>query len=795
MSTLKTLWIAGIALVWGMSLHAQTTVSYSPTGEDFPNPERGFYTQITGYTQNTQGWAAYQPIDPNYLAVLAAENQTLALRLYYMPEFVDGPLSQQFLDLVQEDMDILRTNGFKGIVRFAYSVESFDVNNVDTVDAPVDVVLQHIDQLAPVLQQNTDVIAALQAGFIGAYGEWATINNVVPDFMDANGIRNLTNRKRVLDALLAALPERRIVQVRTPYYKYAFYYWDQWDDQQEIIADPWQICPLTEPSPLNETGAYSGTDMYRVGQHNDCFLASSTDFGTYCDSTIAEGAWLVNETRYMPMGGETCFPNSPRSDCASEGGAADTELMAYHWSYLNSGYHPDVLSSWETDGCMDEIAQKLGYRIELLEGTYDQSVAAGCALEGELVLRNVGYAAPFNPRGLELLLVNATTGATFMAPLDVDPRFWFPESEVGLITIPFSVGIPADFEVADYDLFLHLPDPEPLLYGRPEYSIRLANDGVWDAETGFNSLMHSVSVTSDLCAAPVDPDVIAFGCNAGTAEVSDSNPCCGDPVVLQAQNTSYFGEHTIAWVVSGMPVTQESELVAGTILPQSGVVVELSTSCDNQGTYFATPYLAVNDHTYNFVFEDTLQFYWASSMTISLDLTNAGIPYDVAYGNLIELEVVNLSPYFDQNGGTSNFVADPGIGITQSEFNVPTLPPGEVTYSCSWIHNPNTTYDFTVQDATAGIGGQFIVRLSVFVPFPTIDDNCSSFGAWVSWVVGNNCCPGDFNGDGFVNVSDLLLFLGDFNCQSACIADMDATGDVTTTDLLLFLGLIGAVCE
>ena len=35
---------------------------------------------------------------------------------------------------------------------------------------------------------------------------------------------------------------------------------------------------------------------------------------------------------------------------------------------------------------------------------------------------------------------------------------------------------------------VYLALEDPLLPGRPEYSIALANDGVWDAETGWNKL-------------------------------------------------------------------------------------------------------------------------------------------------------------------------------------------------------------------------------------------------------------------------------------------------------------------
>ncbi len=45
-----------------------------------------------------------------------------------------------------------------------------------------------------------------------------------------------------------------------------------------------------------------------------------------------------------------------------------------------------------------------------------------------------------------------------------------------------------------YRLLMHLPDPEPGLYGRPEYGIRLANTGLWDPATGLHDLGGMVTV-------------------------------------------------------------------------------------------------------------------------------------------------------------------------------------------------------------------------------------------------------------------------------------------------------------
>ncbi|MCB0761761.1 MAG: S8 family serine peptidase [Flavobacteriales bacterium] len=56
-------------------------------------------------------------------------------------------------------------------------------------------------------------------------------------------------------------------------------------------------------------------------------------------------------------------------------------------------------------------------------------------------------------------------------------------------------------------------------------------------------------------------------------------------------------------------------------------------------------------------------------------------------------------------------------------------------------------------------------------------------------------CEGDFDNSGVVDVADLLLFLGDFGCNSGpCLGDLDENGATTTADMLIFLGLFGNIC-
>ena len=106
---------------------------------------------------------------------------------------------------------------------------------------------------------------------------------------------------------------------------------------------------------------------------------------------------------------------------------------------------------------------------------------------------------------VELVLVNAKKGTHYKVILPPDPRFWFA-GETQEFT--YSPGLPADLEPGEYKVYLNLPDPMEKLYNRPEYSIRLANEGVAFTKEGYNDLGWTLKVTDD--AAPAHHSFLRF---------------------------------------------------------------------------------------------------------------------------------------------------------------------------------------------------------------------------------------------------------------------------------------------
>lgn len=467
LSTTMLLWQASAA-------PGQTTVTYTPSSATFPNPERGFYHYIETRASNPTDY------DLGLLETYrSSENITLLYCINYLDSFVNSPISQDFLDHLQDNFNTVRAAGLKCILRFAYT-DNLPANEQPPFgDATQAQILAHIDQLEPVIQANADVIAVLQAGFIGVWGEWYYTDHFVDDPTTPWVISPAqhANRLEVLQRLLDMMPSVHQVQIRYPHGKQAMF---------------------DTSTPIGAADAFSGSDLARVGHHNDCFLASDTDFGTYRDGSIAaDKAYVAAETLYVPQGGETCNLNPPRSLCET----AVSELSQLHWSYLNTDYHPDVLASWESGGCLGEIEQRLGYRFRLVEGQYSDIVRSGEPVSGQIIIHNDGFAAPYKPYRVELTFQHQQSGFSRTVFLtSEDPRLWLPGSDH---TLTFSTTL-NNAPLGDYRLSLRLRDVASSV---PQGTIRFANEGVWDGVNGRNDLLHTVTLVDSSATDTPTPSI------------------------------------------------------------------------------------------------------------------------------------------------------------------------------------------------------------------------------------------------------------------------------------------------
>ena len=450
-----------------------TRTDYVEASGEVQNPERGFYRTIdmddvSSVAVKQQGtWPPGMP------------GSGLVLAKYFLTDFCNTttiPASQ--LNKLDTILDEVRDLGMKVILRIIYSNSDGTPNTCGTTDA-ADMVtlLGHLDQIAPKLSAHVDVIAFLEAGIFGAWGEWNDSN--VP--LGSGLWNDSSNRRALMDKLLETVPADRFVAVRRPRFR----------REHEVGNSPM-------------TPAQSG----RIGFHNDCVLASYDDAGTYDDpDNLVPGLvqydanldlvqnwrrYIQAETDFVPMGGETCSV-STYSSCDQ----AQQILAGMRFSYLNNEWHwllagGGVINNWENDGCYETIRQSLGFRFVVRESRYTDRIRPGGKLEIAVDIENKGYAPLHNQRPIKVILRGPDTyDVSLTHAQNRDVREWLPNATTTLFA---RIRLPADAAEGTYTLHLQLPDAyagigaNGVAMSAPSYSIRFANDNLWDPLTGENMI-------------------------------------------------------------------------------------------------------------------------------------------------------------------------------------------------------------------------------------------------------------------------------------------------------------------
>jgi chitodextrinase len=496
--TVTTL-LAGVGAVAVAAPAAQAaTITYgADLGTAFANPERGFHNRyeiINDPAVNDYVNAATIPgFNPDLLdrtfARAKANGNTLIHSYVHLDKYKTQPLPQALLDNLASGLAAVRAAGMKVVLRPAYTWDGYV-----TVDEAQ--ILSHIGQLNAVITANADVVLHLETGYLGAWGEWHTGGLTNP-----SSVEEAPARYRIVKKIADTTPATIPLVMRYPIYI-------------KEVTDP-TSCVV--PGGCNLTQAQED----RIGFHNDCFLADYNDMGTYDNPSWMGWYYIEQKKQWMydlatstgqnkMVGGETCGADG-YNDAACVN--AQSEMQKLNFTEINEDYAAVNTDKWRAanlaasgndpaETCFTRIKRKLGYRLRLLDATFPTTVAPGGALSLSAHLSNDGWSGMIKTRPVYLVLDNGTN--RYNLPLSgVDPRNWL----AGASTLTSSVTVPAGAAAGTYKLALWLPDPASGLQGRPEYSVRLANTGTWDAAKGYNVLSTSVSVgtcTGD-CVAPSVP--------------------------------------------------------------------------------------------------------------------------------------------------------------------------------------------------------------------------------------------------------------------------------------------------
>ncbi len=408
-----------IVLMVGLAVPAfaeTRIISFAGSDAALRNPERGWWL-----------FAAddFATATDAEIASVADEGASIVYGLVRLDDFRDADLTDDVLQGLQSSFDKARLHGLKVILRFAYNFPDDSWSYADAKDAPLERIIGHIQQLSPVIAANADTVLVMQTGFIGAWGEMHTSSNHLDTPAAKTALR---------DALYAALPPTIALQTRYP---------------ADLMLWP--------------------SDR-RMGLHNDCFLSSPTDVGTYDedpDMRRAQRAEMVAQSDRSYFSGEVCDAqaDAARMDCDS----ILSEGALFHLSALNLTYYTAFHDRWKAEGCYAEVSRRMGYRLRLV-----QAVIAGDTVA--VTIANDGWARAVQARQVVLTAYRGgeVQGQTALSGV---------VSDIGAAEEMVLEAMLAGVSGAD-SICLSAPDMNPRLVGNPAFSIRFANADVagqgWD---------------------------------------------------------------------------------------------------------------------------------------------------------------------------------------------------------------------------------------------------------------------------------------------------------------------------
>ena len=417
----------------------------------------------------------------DFLIMMEEMALKMTLRLIVLPT--------NMLSALDGTLQSLRENNGTAVVRIAYDAgykgklkDSGDTKRTVWEPMSINKVLQHQQAIGEIFAKYPDVIASVECGVFGPWGE-----------MHSTDFRTEANVKKVVSKWLEVLPDSIPISVRQP----EFYSWWSGVPIKKIDSD------VTTPEQA----------AYRVGVYNDGYLGSYDDRGTFRDRE-REVAWLSNQAKHTLYGGEIVLfeedVNHP-TNVQPTGLYMEQEAFKTHTSYLNVGWNDEIIAKMKktkfkgnnslyNNGSLTEfnyVQNHLGYRyvVRNVSLTRETSKYENFALEAGI--ENVGFANLVKEKKAYLILkstdgnfektydLGALVPSLGESAANVDPRNW---DSTATTSVKVNVDIPDDFAEGKYEVYIKLvTDTSNGVYH--SYPIRFSNSSnIYDENLEANYL-------------------------------------------------------------------------------------------------------------------------------------------------------------------------------------------------------------------------------------------------------------------------------------------------------------------
>jgi hypothetical protein len=446
----------------GGTVGSTVTKTFTPHTLDRPNPERGV-------THIHMVYSSFGTNQPRPLPTVGSSVRLVQFR-YVWHDFLTSDISSSRLQHLIDDLARAREQGVKVIYWPSYwsngpvypgmtlqyggqaAFQARDLGKTDTTEAWIK---RHWDQVATILNANKDVIAWVQIGSMGAWGEGNKSSNGL-DY-DVNNPDAAV--KRIFEHVLSKLD----VEIKL--------------SGRYVPA----LRTMFGSAAVTAAEAHTSVTKARIGGWDD-----------FAGSLYGQGDrdWLAAHNLYFPYHGEG-VPGSYSYN--SIGGVNGLNFFRnQRWTAFQP-FGGDFLRTWQEEDVYDDILRGLGYRHALLESRIPASVPRGQTLNVILKLRNDGFANVNNLRRAEIVLRNKANNqyTRLIGITDIRKgtnRFPDPGNTKDCT---LSAAIPATLATGNYQVLVNLPDPNflnPANANERKYSVEIMSTGVYDSATAYNAV-------------------------------------------------------------------------------------------------------------------------------------------------------------------------------------------------------------------------------------------------------------------------------------------------------------------
>lgn len=470
----------------------EQNLDYSDSLDTLSNPERGFYEPYTLHLKPEGSDPVKRNDNLIHLRVdLSAFSSNALIDNDNQIYGQSMPLTNDALRVLQETFEYIRGKGHSVIVRTCYDPW---YNGKANYEPDQETIIGHLKQLGELYTQYTDVIAYVELGTYGPWGEMHTSTCCTTENVNA-----------ALNALLEATPEDIKIGVRTPRYVAAWLGIQNNDTQFNVESDFFKTAV-----------AAKGATAYRVGMFNDGYLGSSSDLGTYSGVSRNNGvAWLNKFANYTLYGGEVVADATGSGSVIGPYNSIDyisKEGFQTHTSYLNIRWNNNVIAAWkkavyqkegdEYDGQtgFKYVEDHLGYRLVLRDSQLTDAVPGG-NMSLCLQIENVGFANIINSKKASIILKNENGGTYEIACPGINPNKIISGQNNNLTA---AISLPKDIALGTWNVYLRFSKHGDYLTDNNYQCIRFANDEeYWDETVGANYI-GVVNIVEQLPETPSD---------------------------------------------------------------------------------------------------------------------------------------------------------------------------------------------------------------------------------------------------------------------------------------------------